>query len=243
MPTVLRVALAVLVTLLAQSEGVQAQGLTPQFGHGPPPRLYGYQGVRSPYRSPHSWSGPRAPEPYWRDNSGDDRAFEAGSPTTYRTLCVRLCDGFYFPISFATNGSGLARDADRCSASCGGEARLFYHANPGGDANGMVDLTGLAYGGLPNAFKYRKALVEGCQCRPEPWSDAEQQRHRAYVGAASAPATRNGEPPTREYGANSEALARPAAVDRDALESFDSPAGAHSSKPHSGWPGNRRPRY
>ena len=25
--------------------------------------------------------------------------------TTYRTLCVRMCDGFYFPISYATSSS------------------------------------------------------------------------------------------------------------------------------------------
>src|SRR5215467_7410334 len=38
---------------------------------------------------------------------------------TYRTLCVRLCDGFYFPISFAVPASSLERDAERCRASCG----------------------------------------------------------------------------------------------------------------------------
>ena len=28
---------------------------------------------------------------------------DAGPPSgTYRTVCVRSCDGFYFPISFAT---------------------------------------------------------------------------------------------------------------------------------------------
>ena len=45
----------------------------------------------------------------------------------------------------------------------------------------MVDLTGMAYSTLPNAFKYRKTLVEGCRCRPQPWSEAELQRHRAYA--------------------------------------------------------------
>ena len=59
---------------------------------------------------------------------------------TYRTLCVRLCDGFYFPISFATPEGGLARDAEQCRASCGVEARLFYHLNPGGSVESMMDL-------------------------------------------------------------------------------------------------------
>jgi hypothetical protein len=57
---------------------------------------------------------------------------------------VRLCDGYYFPISFSTMRSEFARDADKCAASCGSEARLFYHPNPGGDVEDMVDLTGSA---------------------------------------------------------------------------------------------------
>ena len=45
----------------------------------------------------------------------------------------------------------------------------------------MVDLTGLAYSALPNAFKYRQTLVPSCRCRPQPWSETELQRHRAYA--------------------------------------------------------------
>ena len=92
----------------------------------------------------------------------------ASHTATYRTLCVRLCDGFYFPISFATRGDGLARDAEQCTASCGLEARLFYHPNPGGSVEGMTDLLGRAYSALPTAFTYRKTLVTGCSCRPPP---------------------------------------------------------------------------
>ena len=39
------------------------------------------------------------------------------------------CDGFYFPISGATPRSELSREADRCSAMCSAEARLFYHSS------------------------------------------------------------------------------------------------------------------
>jgi hypothetical protein len=94
---------------------------------------------------------------------------------------VRLCDGYYFPISGAATHGSLARDADACAASCGAEARLFYHPKGDGDVDGMVDLTGMAYSSLPNAFKYRTGLVESCRCRPQPWSDAERQRHRGYT--------------------------------------------------------------
>jgi len=83
----------------------------------------------------------------------------------YRTLCVRLCDGYYFPISFSTRASGFGRDAARCTASCGRQARLFYHANPGGSVETMTDLAGRRYSALPAAFKYRATLVSGCGCQ------------------------------------------------------------------------------
>ena len=99
---------------------------------------------------------------------------------------MRLCDGYYFPISFSTTRSEFARDADKCTASCGSQARLFYHPNPGGVAEDMVDLTGLGYADLPTAFKYRKSLVNGCGCRPQPWSEAELARHQSYARSSVA---------------------------------------------------------
>src|SRR4029079_1162684 len=145
---VLRFALAVLVGVLGwPAQPALAQGFFQQFfGNGPPPRLYGYPSARpnpypyqgySPYRSIYVWPSPRPfdyQEPYQRE--------EGGRAGTYRTLCVRMCDGFYFPVSSATNGAGLSRDADACNASCGVEARLFYYPNAGGDIESMVDLTG-----------------------------------------------------------------------------------------------------
>jgi hypothetical protein len=181
-----RVAVAMLAGLLAwPAQPVLAQGsLQQMFGNGPPPpRLYGYPGL-SPNRSLYVWPSPR-PFGSQPPERRDDPAF--GRAGIYRTMCVRLCDGFYFPISSATTGSGLARDADACNASCGTEARLFYHPNVGGDVDSMTDLTGMAYSALPNAFRYRKALVADCRCRPQPWSEVELQRHRSYAGDQSVP--------------------------------------------------------
>jgi Protein of unknown function (DUF2865). len=167
---------------------VHAQGFFQYFfGPEPPPRPRPYPAY--PGAGPFS--------PYFGDNLYVER------PPTYRTLCVRLCDGYYFPISFATMRSEFARDADKCAASCGSEARLFYHPNPGGDVEGMTDLTGMAYAALPNAFKYRKTLVDDCSCRPQPWSEAEQERHRSY---AASPRPRTDDSASRT--AASEARAR-----------------------------------
>lgn len=233
-PAALRLAFVVLAALLPWWTGcARAQGFFERSGiASPPPRLYGYQGAR-PYRQPYAWPVRRPSAPDWAEN-GDDGATE-GPATTYRTLCVRLCDGFYFPISFAANGSSLSRDADRCSASCGAEARLFYHANPGGSVESMTDLTGLAYATLPNAFRYRQTLVEGCRCKPQPWSQAEQKRHQGYVASVSGDVKVDAS--ARVSGAPPDAAAGAATVGRDGAAQPDASERAEPSTP---WPGTLR---
>ena len=62
--------------------------------------------------------------------------------TAYRTLCVRLCDGFYFPMSNGVRRDRLYRDNRACMQRCDGEARLFYYPATGGSVETMVDLAG-----------------------------------------------------------------------------------------------------
>ncbi|HPG89875.1 MAG TPA: DUF2865 domain-containing protein, partial [Hyphomicrobium sp.] len=57
---------------------------------------------------------------------------------TYRTLCVRLCDGYYFPVSFSTLPSHFAQDAEACSSRCAAPTELYYYPNPGGAVDQSV---------------------------------------------------------------------------------------------------------
>lgn len=116
--------------------------------------------------------------PYQVPRGEDERPRPSGS---FRTLCVRLCDGYYWPISSQTPRDRLSRDADLCASSCTSEARMFYVPGPGGEITDAQDLTGRAYKSLQNAFVYRKRQVASCACRPAPWSEAELQRHRNYA--------------------------------------------------------------
>lgn len=85
---------------------------------------------------------------------------------TYRTMCVRRCDGYYFPISFSTTEELFGRDADMCSQLCpGGDAELYVHENPGGSPEEMTALDGRAYTELPAAFKYRREFDKSCTCQ------------------------------------------------------------------------------
>jgi hypothetical protein len=102
---------------------------------------------------------------------GLDRLFEPepyrSRRGTVRTLCVRTCDGYYFPISFSTTQDRLPEDQHTCEAMCPAtEAKLFYHSNPGGGPEDMVALDGQFYSSLPTAFQYRTSLEPSCTCRP-----------------------------------------------------------------------------
>lgn len=85
---------------------------------------------------------------------------------TYRTLCVRKCDGYYFPISYSTLPSRFAQDAAQCQSQCAAPAELFVYRNPGEEPEQMVSSDGQTpYSQIPNAWRYRKEYVKGCSCK------------------------------------------------------------------------------
>jgi hypothetical protein len=97
------------------------------------------------------------------------------SGSGYRTVCVRMCDGYYYPISYSTSPSKFPEDERTCQASCpAAEAQLFAHRNPGEDIDQAVSTSGQLYTELPNAFKYRQSFDNSCSCRRsgESWSQA-----------------------------------------------------------------------
>jgi hypothetical protein len=99
-----------------------------------------------------------------------------GAPAgTYRTVCVRTCDGYYFPISYSTVPSRFADDEHACQRLCpAAEATLYSYRNPGEEMEQAVSISGQLYTALPNAFHYRKEVVSTCSCRRpgESWADA-----------------------------------------------------------------------
>jgi hypothetical protein len=107
----------------------------------------------------------------WGDEDGDGgrsnpNQFGNLPFATYRTLCVRLCDGYYFPVSFSTLPNHFQRDADACQSQCAAPADLYYHQNPGGSVEQMVSATNQTpYTGLKTAWRYRKEYVQGCSCK------------------------------------------------------------------------------
>ena len=127
-----------------------------------------------------SWGRERSP---WDD---DDEEQRPRYGATFRSVCVRLCDGYYFPVSFSVTSDRLERDAKVCASRCGNQGRLFVQNNPGGSAEAMVDLAGRPYRQLKTAFLYRTEYVASCTCQPQPWEAASQDRHRGYALAQAA---------------------------------------------------------
>jgi TolA-binding protein len=109
------------------------------------------------------------------NNSGGLSTPSGPMGSTYRTICVRSCDGYYFPISYATTPERFRDDENACQRMCpAAEVSLYTYHNPGEEVAQAVSLNGAPYTALPNAFSYRKALTPECGCRKpgESWANA-----------------------------------------------------------------------
>ncbi|NJO23777.1 MAG: DUF2865 domain-containing protein [Sphingomonadales bacterium] len=119
----------------------------------------------------------------WQDEDtgpgGNSNQFGALPFATYRTVCVRLCDGYYFPVSFSTLPNHFQRDSDLCHSKCAAPAELYYHQNPGGAVEQMVSASGnQPYTSLKSAFRYRKEYVQGCSCKQAEYSPSTERPDR-----------------------------------------------------------------
>jgi hypothetical protein len=100
----------------------------------------------------------------WGEKPKVEPRQRAGPPNTVRTLCVRTCDGYYFPISFSTKRKYLEVDEAACQRLCpAGDASLYYHSRREGPEQ-MVSIEGTPYSELENAFRYRTVLDRSCTC-------------------------------------------------------------------------------
>jgi hypothetical protein len=118
-----------------------------------------------------------ASEPARKQSKDDDedgarskpRVSHAGSGP-YRTLCVRGCDGYYWPISYATSKAHFKDDEKLCKASCPNQkVALYTHRTEREGSDDAVSLKGKAISELKNAFVYRQEYKPECTCKmPQP---------------------------------------------------------------------------
>lgn len=112
---------------------------------------------------------------------------------TYRTLCVRLCDGYYFPVSFSTLPNHFQRDAQLCQSQCAAPAELYYHQNPGGAVEQALSASAQQpYTSLKSAFRYRKEFVSGCSCKQAEYRPGTEKKADLQPPFSPAPNVRVG---------------------------------------------------
>lgn len=129
-------------------------------------------GCRGEPRQPMARSMPSVEErpaenstpPGGREETGD--AAVVGPEGEFRTVCVRICDGYFFPMSNMSRASDFERDQKNCEAACPGTEMRLYRQGETGDAL-MSTATGEPYSALPAAFLYKTNGVQrpaGCGC-------------------------------------------------------------------------------
>ena len=127
---------------------------------------------------------------------GNGNMFEVlpGGGGSYRTLCVRTCDGYYWPISYSSSSSDFQRDEQNCQTMCpGAEVKLYSHRVPDEESESMVDLSGSPYTDLTTAFKYREVdfvRPQGCSCTPA------KKNFSVIAGAGAMSTPSDGEKPS-----------------------------------------------
>jgi len=141
-----------------------------------------------------------------------------------RTLCVRTCDGAFFPISANATPLNFSRDAGICQQMCPGtETELYYHSIRNQESADMVSAsTGEPYRQMPTAFAYlnrQSGEKPACSCNlsayyqkmrerqttavpgtEQPYSAITRLPSRSGAKPAKAPAASSGPaPPERPY--------------------------------------------
>jgi hypothetical protein len=124
---------------------------------------------------------PRArPQRSWRKEARRETrtkhklAMAIGWPGGSYAVCVRACDGSFFPVSYfgATNRSDTLEQV--CRSLCPNADVRLYSVPFGGTIEEAVSSTGEPYARLPNAGKFEQTYDRSCSCRAlgQSWAEA-----------------------------------------------------------------------
>lgn len=182
---------------------------------------------------------------FGRDSEPNEPSNDMANPEaqsgSFRTVCVRTCDGFYFPISYATSPARFAQDEKTCQRMCpAAEVQLFSYRTTGEDVTQATSTNGQTYSSLPNALKYRQSFDAACSCKRagQSWADALGKDEAVEAGdivvtedrakQMSLPPAQKGQPKTQQKGRAPAAAgaAPPAAADPAPAATATAPAAA-----------------
>lgn len=89
-------------------------------------------------------------------------------------ICVRQCDGGFFPISYSARSANLDDLAAMCRALCPNAEVKLYTASQYKGLASALSIDGEAYSEHPNAHKFEKVYDPACGCKPpgQSWAEA-----------------------------------------------------------------------
>ena len=107
------------------------------------------------------------------DASPDEGAAPSG-PVHSKALCVRHCDGGFFPITEQASAGNLERLDQICKALCPNTEASLYTVAPDAGLETAVAPDGTQYTALPAAFRFQKTYDPTCSCKPanKSWAEA-----------------------------------------------------------------------
>jgi hypothetical protein len=117
---------------------------------------------------------PNAPDAKNPDENANPEGGGVQAHSGSKEVCVRTCDGFFFPIGYSGSGGRSGDLQEMCRALCPNAQVALYSYPPSGDINEAVGADGTHYADLPNALKYRKSVDQSCSCkrRGQSWAQA-----------------------------------------------------------------------
>jgi hypothetical protein len=91
-----------------------------------------------------------------------------------KAVCVRACDGAFFPVSYSAGSGRLDDLEDMCHALCPNADVSLYTYPASGEIEQAVSISGARYVDSPNALQYRKTFDSSCSCRRrgQSWAEA-----------------------------------------------------------------------
>jgi len=89
-------------------------------------------------------------------------------------VCVRTCDGGFFPVSYSANRTRFQELGELCQAMCPNVETQLFTMSMGREIEQSVGTDGKPYINMPNASKFRTKYDSTCTCKKadQSWVDA-----------------------------------------------------------------------
>jgi hypothetical protein len=133
--------------------------------------------LAAPFGASKTTGGREAPR---RETRREKTWLDAGGESY--TVCVRACDGSFFPVTYFGPGSRRDTLEEVCRSLCPNAEVELYSLPFGGTIEEAVSSAGQPYALLPNAHKFERTYDSSCSCRRprESWTETLARAEARY---------------------------------------------------------------